>query len=83
MIVGQYRIKFGSCIKNKDKSRILTRLLKKVDVSDAIKFKNIDFCLEKGKYLGSWLNEVQYAGVKRNELVASYDTPTVIFYSLK
>ena len=43
MIVGQYKIKFGSCIKNKDKSRILTRLLKKVDVSDAIKFKNIDF----------------------------------------
>ena len=42
MIVGQYKIKFGSCIKNKDKSRILTRLLKKVDVSDAIKFKNID-----------------------------------------
>ncbi len=83
MIVGQYKIKFGSCIKNKDKSRILTRLLKKVDVSDAIKFKNIDFYLEKGKYLGSWLNEVQYAGAKRNELVASYDTPTVIFYSLK
>ncbi len=83
MTIGQYKIKFSSCIKNKDKSSLLTRLLKKVDVSDAIKFKNIVFYLEKGKYVGSWLNEVQYAGATPNELIASYDTPTVIFYSLK
>ncbi len=77
MKIGRYKIKFCSCIKNKDKSRTLNRLLKKVDVDSAIKYKKIDYYIEQGKYLGSWIDE------ESDELVASYDTPTVIFYSLK